>query len=436
MLTLSLTASTIVLMDKVRHVLEVTSPKWVRFLCTLAAQTNGSVRLDALMLDPVFYMGRKGAKSPRTVSVEIDNFRRQMNEVGLGIVKSRGPNGPTFAFDLKTLRIPDYTPFAQHLSGQPANNLASIMTAPLSAHLAWLFETMRAKVDFAQGIVTGSLAHHSAALKITNDPLLNAATYAEISRITYRADRDLANDMRDAAMEFAQHSDLQGLVAQIYIPRIKVAYAFQDCADARALQATLTDVIDGYVTTGVDIAGLARALNTRGVVTRRAQTDAAALRDFQLASVMSVTLNDPDLIQASLFNILACLELSDQVTPAFKILGSEINYWFCEHFNVGKDTAQCSLLQSQFYVEKGDLDAARMAIERAATLMSGERNMTDIAYFFYCTAHLRLAKSQAAGQSPTPDTVRPRLIRSGRIYKNVGNIIGTRKVDRLMAQLG
>lgn len=361
--------------------------------------------------------------------IEIDNFRRQLNTADICIFKTQTATGICYLLDRTGCTINTPLAFDSYAQTHAPDPLANMITADFSPYLAWLFATMRAKVAFALGEPATALGHHRAALAHVQDPLLTAATYAEIARITYRADRDFAHDMRDAAMEFAQTAQIHGLAAKIYLPRIRVAYAFQDDTTPSALHASLTEIVDTYVQSGVDVAGLARSLNTRGVVTRRARSDSEALSDFQLAAVMAITINDPDLIQASLFNLLACLEFSDLACADTKILGSEINYWFCEHFSVGKDTAQCSLLLSQFYLEKGDHDNARMTIKRAATLMAGERNMTDMAYFFYSTAHLRFAQGAA------PQTIRPRLTRAARIYRQVDNSIGTRKVARLLARL-
>jgi len=421
----------ILLEDRESILMEVSSPKWVGFL-TILANAQAGIAFDALMRDPTFYIGRKGPKSARTVRVEIDNFRRQVAQAGLNIIKSRRPDGTEFRIERCDWQI--------ELSGaqapQTRDPISGLSVVDLAQHLCWVFETMRAKVAFAGGDVSESLSHQVAALQLSQDTMLNAASYAEISRITYRADRDALHDMRDAAMEFAANDDLNGLVRDIYIPRIKVAYAFQDTSAAIERSNDMSRIIEGYVTSGVDVAGLARVLNTRGVITRRARDDESAIRDFQLATVMAITANDPDLIQVSLFNLLACLEFSDLVTPDLKIMGSEMNYWFCDKFNVGKDSAQCSLLLSQFYVENGDFGAARTAMKRAATLMSGERNLTDMAYFFYCTAHLRLAQADPVTLPAAAQTIRSRLARAGRIYKTVDNIIGTRKVDRLAARLG
>ena len=159
------------------------------------------------------------------------------------------------------------------------------------------------------------------------------------------------------------------------------------------------------------------------------------MSDFQLGSVLAITANDPDLVQASLFNILAALEFSDAVSASDKIAGAELNFWFCEQFNIGRDSAQAELLLSQFYIEASNYDGARAAIKRAARLMAGERNATDVAFFLYTMANLRTEQALHT-EAPVPtNMIRAKLIRAGKIYTRLGNVIGERKIIRLMKRI-
>lgn len=390
---------------------------------------------DHLYQQATFSQGRKGHKTARTVAVEIDNFRRQMKSEGLIITK--GQRGAVTTYALDGCHVAADAPFANRLNQLrgSADALAFWIKPPLKTHLAWLFAAMRAKVAFAQGHIDAALALQKDALALTQDPFLNAATFAEVARISYRADRDLALDMRDQAMDFVESSVMTGAIAQIYAPRIRVSYAFQDDISPDVQCQKLDAIAADYLSRGIDIAGLSRALNTRGNMRRRSINDAAGLPDFQLASVLSITTGDPDLVQASLFNMLACLEFSDAASPQEKVEGAELNAWFCGQFNIGKDSAQSELLLSQFYIAAGDFAQATATIKRAAALLANERNATDVAFFLYATTNLRSQKALQSGTPLPPDTIRAKLARAGRIYKRVGNIIGIRKIERLLASV-
>lgn len=416
----------------------ITSRKWGLFLCHLASQQQLNrplVTFDHLFQQATFSQGRKGYKTERTVAVKIDNFRRQMKTAGLIITKGLRGSVTTYAFEDCT--IADDAPFAarlNHLRGS-ADALAFWIKPPLKTHLAWLFLSMRAKVAFANGHIDAALNYQSSALALTSDPFLNAATYAEIARISFRADRDLALDMRDQAMDFVESGVMTGAIAQIFAPRIRVSYAFQDDMSAEVQCQKLDVIAADYLSRGIDIAGLCRALNIRGNMRRRASNDAAGLPDFQLASALAITTGDNDLVQASLFNMLASLEFSDAVSPQEKIEGAELNSWFCAQFNIGKDSAQAELLLSQFYVEAGDFAQATATIKRAAALLTSERNATDVAFFLYATTNLRTQKAIQSGTPLPPDRIRAKLNRAGGIYKRVGNVIGTRKIERFLGAL-
>lgn len=393
---------------------------------------NGpDLTFDSLNQLSLFAYGRKGHKSARTVAVEIDNFRRQMKTLGLVIIKRKRGEATTYRIDVSTCTISKSAQFSarlNHLRGS-SDALDFWIKPDLGTQLDWLFASMRGKVAFAQGAIDTALSHQKQALALTDDPYLNAATYAEIARISYRADRDLALDMRDQAMDFVESGKMNGAVAQIFEPRIKVSYAFQDDVSPEIQCQNLDRIAANYLTRGIDIAGLCRALNTRGAMRRRAANDAAGLSDFQLGSALAITTNDPDLIQASLFNILAALEFSSSISAAKKIEGAELNAWFCQQFNIGGDSAQSELLHAQFYIENGDFAQARATIKRAAILLRHERNATDVAFYFYSLANF--AHSQTGDHPRT----KVRLSRAERIYKRVGNTIGLRKVALLKAKL-
>ena len=419
---------------------EVKARKWELLLCALACQQQmGGPHLtfDYFYQQALFSQGRKGHKTARTVGVEIDNFRRQMKAIGLKVLKRKRGSSTTYAFDPAHCILDgeaDFSTRLNHLRGS-SDALAFWIKPPLPVHLPWLFSCMRAKVAFALGQIDSALRHQQAALAMTNDPFLNAASYAEVARFSYRADRDLALDMRDQAMDFVESGRMNGAIAQIFAPRIRVSYAFQDDVSAEVQCQQLDVIAANYLSRGIDIAGLCRALNTRGAMRRRAATDSAGLADFQLASALAITTNDPDLIQASLFNILACLEFSTAVTPHDKIKGAELNSWFCQHFNIGRDSAQAELLHAQFHIESGDFEKARSAIKRGVTLIAAARNATDVAFFFYARANLAF---QAALFATTPaplKTITARLTCAERIYTRVGNVIGVRKVAQLKSKL-
>ncbi len=395
------------------------------------------VTFEHLYQQAAFSQGRKGHKTARTVMIEIDNFRRKMKAHGLVILKQRRGTATTYGLDPTQCTIAPNAPFARRLSTLRGSSdaLAFWIKPDLRSHLPWLFATMRAKVAFAQGRVGEALTHQKQALSVTLDPFLNAASYAEIARICYRADRDLALDMRDQAIDFVESGKMTGAIAQIYAPRIRVSFAFQDDVDP-VVQCQKLDVITAqYLNQGIDIAGLCRALNARGAMRRRAANDAAGVPDFQLGSVLAITANDPDLVQASLFNILAALEFSDAVSASDKIAGAELNFWFCEQFNIGRDSAQAELLLSQFYIEASNYDGARAAIKRAARLMAGERNATDVAFFLYTMANLRTEQALHT-EAPVPtNMIRAKLNRAGKIYTRLGNVIGERKITQLMKRI-
>ena len=90
--------------------------------------------------------------------------------------------------------------------------------------------------------------------------------------------------------------------------------------------ATLLSASVGHAWNQSEVQQLTRLGNMR----RRAVNDNAGLHDFQLGIALAITTNDPDLIQASLFNILAALEFSNTVPPEVKIEGAELNEWFCQ----------------------------------------------------------------------------------------------------------
>ncbi|MDG1376923.1 MAG: hypothetical protein P8P56_07890 [Yoonia sp.] len=419
---------------------EVKVRKWGVLLCALACQQQmGGPHLtfDHLYQQALFSQGRKGHKTPRTVGVEIDNFRRQMKAIGLIILKRKRGSATTYAFDPALCILDEEADFStrlNHLRGS-SDALAFWIKPPLPIHLPWLFSSMRAKVAFAQGQIDIALKHQQAALALTRDPFLNAASYAEVARFAYRADRDLALDMRDQAMDFVESGRMNGAIAQIFAPRIRVSYAFQDDVSAEVQCQQLDVIAANYLSRGIDIAGLCRALNTRDAMRRRAATDSAGLADFQLASALAIATNDPDLVQASLFNILACLEFSTAVTPQDKIKGAEINSWFCQQFNIGRDSAQAELLHAQFHIESGDFDKARTAIKRGVTLIAAGRNATDVAFFFLARANLAYQTTLVAKAAAHMNTITARLTRAERIYTRVGNVIGVRKVAQLKAKL-
>lgn len=413
---------------------KVTARKWGLFLCALAAQQQmrgPDLSFDNLYQLALFSQGRKGHKSARTVAVEVDNFRRQMKAFGLVIIKHKRGAATTYRIDPATCQAAPAARFStrlNHLRGS-SDALAFWIKPDLCTHLDWLFGIMRAKVAFAQGHIATALIYQKAVLAITQDPFLTASTYAEIARTSYRADRDLALDMRDQAMDFVQSGKMDGAIEQIFAPRIRVSYAFQDDMSPEVQCQNLDVIAANYLTRGIDIAGLCRALNTRGAMRRRAANDAAGLPDFQLASALAITTNDPDLIQASLFNILACLEFSSAISAAKKIEGAELNAWFCQQFNIGRDSAQSELLHAQFFIEDGDFTKARSAINRAAKILTNERNATDVAFYFYTLANI------GHRQSHEHTRIKSCLARAERIYKRVGNTIGLRKVAKLKAKL-
>lgn len=434
---LSLTGNAVIGTKNGEITFEVTTRKWGLFLTSLAAQQqiNGpDVAFDHLYNQATFSQGRKGHKNARTVSVEIDNFRRQMKTAGLNIIKRKHGTKTTYAIDGKTCQVSKTAHFTLRLNQLRGGSdaLAFWIKPQLGVQLAWVFASMRAKVAFAQGQISQALAFQRDALALTSDPFLNAATYADVARISYRADRDTALDMRDQAMDFVESGKMSGAIAQIFVPRIQVSYAFQDDIGADVQCQKLDAIAAGYLTHGIDVAGLARALNTRGNMRRRAVNDNAGLHDFQLGIALAITTNDPDLIQASLFNILAALEFSDSVPPEVKIEGAELNEWFCQQYNLGRDSAQAELLHAQFYIEAADFDKADAAIHRAATILSSQRNATDVAFYFYTRANYDLQRhSKLASLRQTL----VRIARAEKIYNRVGNIIGTRKIDKLKAKL-
>ncbi len=439
-IVLSLTEDGIALAPEGTVRSEVKARKWGLLLCALACQQQmGGPHLtfDYFYQQALFSQGRKGHKTARTVGVEIDNFRRQMKAIGLNVLKRKRGSATTYAFDPAHCILDgeaDFSTRLNHLRGS-SDALAFWIKPPLPVHLPWLFSCMRAKVAFAQGQIDSALRHQQAALAMTSDPFLNAASYAEVARFSYRADRDLALDMRDQAMDFVESGRMNGAVAQIFAPRIRVSYAFQDDMSAEVQCQQLDVIAANYLSRGIDIAGLCRALNTRGAMRRRAATDSAGLADFQLASALAVATNDPELVQASLFNILACLEFSTAVTPQDKINGAELISWFCHQFNIGRDSAQAELLHAQFHIESGDFDKARAAIKRAAKLIAAARNATDVAFFLYARANLAYQTAVAAKTTAPLNAITARLTRAKHIYTRLGNIIGIRKVAQLSAKL-
>lgn len=410
------------------------------FLCLLALreQIGGPpLAFNHIYQQASFSQGRKGHKSTRTVEIEIDNFRRSMDKFGLVIVKQRHGAALAYTLDLTRCTVDAAAAFSNRLNmlRGSTDTLGDWIAAPLILHLKWLFTLMRSKVEFAQGRAQHALTLQKQALGMVDDPFLIAVTYAEIARITYRADSDLALDLRDQAMAFAQSGVMTGVMAQIFAPRIQVSFAFLDDVDPLVQCQKLDVSVANYLTAGIDVAGLCRALNSRGLMRRRAMMDTAGIADFQLASALSVTANDPDLAQASLFNILACLEFSDTVPAAVKVEGAELCFWFCTKLNVGGDSVQAELLLAQFHIEATNFSKALTTIHRAVKIMSGERNPADVAFFFYTIANLRLAEARHTNTPPSERAILARLTRSGRIYARVGNVIGTRKVTRLIATL-
>lgn len=420
------------------ELLAINTRKWGLFLCQLASQQQlnlPDVSFDHLYQQAVFSHGRKGQKTARTVAVEIDNFRRQMKLSGLVIAKRLRGTVTTYVLDeCETPENVDFDARLNHLRGS-ADALAFWIKPPLEIHLAWLSASMLSKVADARGQIDTALKHQSDALALTNDPFLNAATYTEIARISYRADRDLALDMRDQAIDYVESGAMTGAAAQIFAPRIRVSFAFQDNIDSAVLCQKLDVIAADYLSRGIDVAGLCRTLNTRGTMRRRATSDQAGLSDYQLASALAITSGDPDLVQASLFNLLACLEFSDQISPQEKVAAGELNLWFCAEFNIGRASTQSELLLSQFYIAVGNIASATTTIKRAATGLSNERNAADVAFFLYAATNLRLQSALQSGTPINQDTTRAKLARAGHIYTRIGNIIGTRKIDRLLGML-
>lgn len=415
----------------------VLSEKWVGFIALLCLRPV--VPFEQLAALPQFKTGRRGPKSDRTIAVEIDNFRRKLRQSGIVIDKDKAGTHARYRFPdrhritVDTAKIGQLAP-AEH---EPYRQLLGLGGLSMTAHVDWLIAAMRAKVAFANGDIRAAVAYHMKAIEPLRAELYLAASYAEIARYTYRADRDQMIELRDQAIEFALNRPLSNMVANIYRPRIEAAHLFQDERPPSDVITDLTQIVGHYCNDAMDIAGLCRALNTRANMMRRQFDDKAGLRDLQLASVFAITVNDPDLMQASLFNILASIEFDDTIPPQTKVRASELNYWFCEEFNVGRDTAQCSLLSSQFHLEAGDMVGADKAMVRANQLIRTARNATDVAYFFYCRAKIELAQAAATPehQRKAIDRARVRLARADTLYRKLGNIIGLRKCDRLRQQI-
>lgn len=199
-----------------------------------------------------------------------------------------------------------------------------------------------------------------------------------------------------------------------FAPHMQVSFAVLDAVDP-AIQGQNLDGVATDLTSGIDVAGLCGSLNSRGVMRRRAVMDSGAIPEVQRASPLAVTVNDPALFQASLFNIMARLEFNDAVLPALKVEGAELCFWFCTRINIGHDSAQAELLLSQVYIATADFAGARNAIHRAAKTISGERHATDVAFCLYLIANLRLNQARHAGNPPPTITIRARLIRAARI---------------------
>ncbi len=144
------------------------------FLCHLASreQIGGPpVAFNHLYQQASFSQGRNGHKSTRTVEIEIDNFRRAIEKLGLVIVKQRHGAALTYALDLTRCTVDAAARFPTRLNTLrgSSDTLGDWIAAPMTTHLAWLFAVMRSKVAFAQGRNKQALTLQKQALALTDD---------------------------------------------------------------------------------------------------------------------------------------------------------------------------------------------------------------------------------------------------------------------------
>lgn len=381
----------------------IRSEKWSLFLALLAQQAQshgGFFTYEALSRHPKFTEKKpenvtedEPRKPLELVKREIGNFIRNTRKDGFDIFVFESIENGGWAIDSIKCDVPDIKTanpvLLKHL-GTPQEELFDFDETE-TVFAAWLAHMINGKLNFWKGNIKLSLRCFSAADKLASSNFLKAATFAELARVVYRAESDSEIDWRERTIEFLDNVDLLPILRTIYSPRIYASYQFsRDSGLDTHERVEAIERISADFVQGVDISGLCRALNISFITYQAAGNQetqsgkSKGLLATRAASVFSLSVGDPDLIQASIFNYVLALRHFGNSDQTVKVQTDLLvfNYKFCAALGIGDDSAQGSLLLADVFLENENSRSAKIALLRAAKIIRKTNSMLDRALFY------------------------------------------------------